>query len=141
LVREGLGAGAVAGVLSGLPSTVHAVLAGRPLLASSAAAGTLLLDDDRSQAALVLAGAAAHACLSLGWGAVLEAALPERPSLLSGVAAGLAIAALDLGVVGRRQPAIRALPAVPQVLDHAAYGLVVALVLRRRPQVFRRQRA
>jgi hypothetical protein len=46
--------------------------------------------------------------------------------------AGLAIAALDLGVLGRRVPRIRALPLLPQVLDHVAYGATVGAVLSAR---------
>jgi hypothetical protein len=44
----------------------------------------------------------AHAALSLGWALVLAACLPRRQTLAWAVPAGLAIAALDLGVVGRR---------------------------------------
>jgi hypothetical protein len=46
--------------------------------------------------------------------------------------AGLGIAALDLGIVGRRVPRIRALPLAPQVADHLAYTETVAVVLARR---------
>jgi hypothetical protein len=46
-----------------------------------------------------------------------------------GLVAGAAIAALDLGVVGRRFPDIDALDAGPQVLDHLAFGVVAAVVL------------
>jgi hypothetical protein len=46
--------------------------------------------------------------------------------------AGLGIAALDLGVIGRRIPAIRALPQGRQWADHVAFGLTVGIVLRRR---------
>jgi hypothetical protein len=116
LIREGTMAGAVAGVASGLPSTL---LDRRPIEATRAA-GTLL------GAPTLPRGAVAHAALSLGWGVALAALLPRRPSLLTGALAGLGIAALDLGLVGRRFPRIRALPAVPQVADHVAYGVSVA---------------
>ncbi len=59
----------------------------------------------------------------------LAAALPRRHTALWGAAAGVAIAAGDLGLVGRRVPPIRALPVVPQVADHLAYGAVVGVVL------------
>jgi hypothetical protein len=62
----------------------------------------------------------------------LARVLPRKgPVMAAGAAAGLAIAVLDLGVIGRRLPRIRALPKLPQVLDHVAYGVVVALVLNR----------
>jgi hypothetical protein len=37
----------------------------------------------------------------------------------------VAIAALDLGFIGRRLPAIRWLAIAPQVADHLAFGMVV----------------
>jgi hypothetical protein len=63
---------------------------------------------------------------------VLAAVLPRRRTTLAAAPAGLAIAALDLGLVGRRRPRIRALPLAPQVLDHVAYAVAVAAVLQRR---------
>jgi hypothetical protein len=44
----------------------------------------------------------------------------------------MAIAALDLTLIGRRIPSIRTLPQGRQWADHAAYGLTVGLVLRAR---------
>jgi hypothetical protein len=129
---DGLVAGAVAGVVSGAPSTVHAAVTGRPVLAATEAAGTILAPAARSRAVLLASAAVAHAGLSLGWGVVLAAALPRRRPAAWGALAGLAIAALDLGTVGRRRPAIRALPTVPQVADHVAYGAAVGAVLAAR---------
>jgi hypothetical protein len=116
-----LAAGAVAGVVSGIPSTA---LTRRPIQ-TTRAAGTLL------GAPTIPRGVAAHTAISLGWGVVLAACLPRRPSTLAGIGAGLAIAALDLGLVARRFPAMRALGAGPQVADHVAYGITVAWWLRR----------
>jgi hypothetical protein len=53
--------------------------------------------------------------------------------MLWGAVAGAAIAALDLGVVGRRVPAIAELPSAPQVADHVVFGAVVGALLTRRP--------
>lgn len=129
---DGLVAGALAWAVSGLPSTVHAAASGRDLLAPVRAAGTLLVPPGSSTPALVVAGAVAHTALSLGWATVLASTLPERLTVAAGAAGGLAIAGLDLGVVGRRFPAIAGLPSLPQVADHVAFGAVVALVVRRR---------
>ena len=123
-------AGAIAGVLSGAPSTVLTLWARGDVLASSAAAGTIVVRDDASRPVQVAAGAAIHGAISLGWALALAGALPRRPGVLAGAAAGLGIAALDLGLLARRFPAIRALAPVPQVLDHVAYGVTVALVVR-----------
>jgi hypothetical protein len=129
---DALAAGAVAGLASGAPSTLHALLTGRDPLEASLAAGTLLLAHERRRARLLAAAAVAHVTLSLGWAVVLAAVLPRRRATASAAAAGLAIAALDLGLVGRHVERIRALPLAPQVLDHVAYAVTVAVVLERR---------
>jgi hypothetical protein len=41
----------------------------------------------------------------------------------------LVIAAIDLGVLARRWPRIRALPVLPQIADHVAYGATVGAIL------------
>jgi hypothetical protein len=132
LLADALVAGAVAALVSGVPSTLHAILSGSDPLEASMAAGTLLLPDERRASRLLPAAMAAHAGLSLGWAIVLGASLPRRRALPWSAIAGLAIAALDLGVVGRRFPRIRALPLLPQVLDHVAYATTVGCVLSRR---------
>ena len=80
----------------------------------------------------MVAGGAVHVAVSLAWGVVLACVLPARPTVRAGVLAGLGIAVLDLGVVGRRLPTIRDLQPGPQVLDHVAYGVTVAAVVSRR---------
>ena len=47
-----------------------------------------------------------------------------------GALAGLAIGGLDLGIAARRVPAIAALPQVPQLADHVAFGAVAGWMLR-----------
>jgi hypothetical protein len=122
-------AAAVAAVLSGAPSTAHALLTRANPLEASLAAGTLLLPHEQRPSRLLAAATVTHAALSLGWAIVLAAVLPRRRAPFAAGAAGLAIAALDLGVVGRRFPRIRALALVPQILDHVAYAVTVAAVL------------
>jgi hypothetical protein len=129
-VRDGLVAGAVAGVLSGLPSTVHALAMGRSPLDATLAAGAIVAPG-RSSGVQLLAAVPVHAALSLGWGVALSFVLPRRRGALTGALAGMGIAALDLGVFGRRFPAVRELPAGPQLADHVAYGIVVGATLER----------
>jgi hypothetical protein len=119
-------AGAVAAVLSGLPSTVHAALTGREVLAAARAAGTLMPGGKSD----VVAGVAAHLVVSAGWTVVL-AAVNRRCGLgvLGGAAAGLVIAAVDLEFFGRRYSAIQELPRIPQWLDHVAFGAIVGGML------------
>jgi hypothetical protein len=130
-LRAGLRAGAVAGALSGVPSTVHALATGRSPFDALQAAGTLLLADDAPSSAQAAAGVVAHGAISLGWGVVLTAVLPRRRTVVWGALAGLVIAGLDLGVLGRRWPRIRALPTLPQVADHITFGALVGAVISR----------
>jgi len=130
-LRAGLRAGAVAAVVSGAPSTVSALLARRSPLDAVRAAGTLLLPDDAPPRRLAVAGGAAHGVISSGWGVVLAATLPRRHGAAWGALAGLVIAGIDLGVLARRWPRIRALPLLPQIADHVAYGATVGAMLSR----------
>jgi hypothetical protein len=131
-LRDALPAGLVAAVVSGLPSTAVALARGDDVLEGARAAGALLLPRERRTLPLLAAAVPVHLALSLGWAVVLERALPRGREPLAGVLAGLAIAALDLGVIGRRLAPIRALPQPRQWADHAAYGLAVGSVLARR---------
>jgi hypothetical protein len=129
-IREAIAAGAWAAALSGAPSTVHALVRGRDPLEATRAAGSILLPREARTRRLVAAAVPIHLALSLGWALVLER-LGVRGAG-RGAAAGLAIAAIDLGLVGRHLPSIRALPAAPQLADHVLYGTIVGFVLARR---------
>ena len=124
-------AAAVAGVVSGVPSTAHAVVTGSDPLLAARAAGALLGRPTLAR------GVVAHTLVSVAWAAVLAVVLPRRGATAVGAAAGVVIAAIDLGVVGRRIPAIRDLPVAPQVADHLAFGALVGMTLGhpRRPSV------
>ena len=128
--RDAVAAGLVAAAVSGAPSTVHALATGRDPLEPTLAAGSILLPRERRRLPLVAAAVPVHLAISLGWALVLTAVLPRCRTTTAGAAAGLAIAALDLGVIGRRIPAIRTLPQGRQWADHVAYGLAVGVVLR-----------
>lgn len=130
-MRTALIAGTVGALVGGIPSTIHAMATGRDPLEATYAAGTILLPHEERRGRLLVAATVAHGAISIGWAAVLTRVLPRRHPVLGGAAAGLAISALDLGVVGRRVDRIRRLPTGPQVADHVAYGLAVGLVLRR----------
>ena len=131
-LADGLSAGGLAAVLSGAPSTLHALLTGADPLEATLAAGTLVLPRETRPLPLLLVALPVHTAISLGWGVVLALGLPRRRPVAAGALAGVAIAALDLGVVGRRFPRIRALATLPQVADHVAYGVVVGAVVARR---------
>ena len=130
--RDGVVAGSLAGVLSGAPSTAHALASRADPLEATIAAGSLLLPTEKRRARLLLAALPVHVAISLAWGVALALLLPRRRTVALGALAGVAIAALDLGLVGRLFPRIRALPIGPQVADHVVFGTVVGAVLTRR---------
>ena len=117
--------------MSGLPSTLHALATRADPFEATVAAGSLVLPEEDDHLRLTLAAVPVHLALSLGWAFVLSRALP-RGGALRGAVAGLAIAALDLGVIGRHYPRIRRLPLLPQLADHVAFGATVGAVLARR---------
>jgi hypothetical protein len=146
VTRGALPAGAVAAVLSGAPSTLWALATHADPLEPSLAAGSMLLPRSSRRSTRLLAGAAVHIAVSLGWAQALALAPgwrrhPPAGGALWGTAAGLAIAALDLGFAhtahtahtarSARLSAIRALPVLPQVADHLAYGAIVGTLLAR----------
>jgi hypothetical protein len=131
-LADALAAGAAGAVLSGVPSTAVTVVRGERLLDGAIAAGSILLPGERRTLPLVAAAVPVHLALSLGWAAVMSALLPRRATVPAAVAGGLAIAALDLELIGRAFPRVRALPQGRQWADHVAYGLAVGVVVRRR---------
>jgi hypothetical protein len=134
-MQDSLRAGLIAAAVSGLPSTAIALARRDDVLEGARAAGKLLLPRETRTPPLLLAAVPVHVAISLGWAIVLERALPRGREPLCGLLGGLAIAALDLGVIGRRLPPIRALPQPRQWADHAAYGLAVGAVLAQRRRV------
>lgn len=124
-----LRAAAWAAALSGLPSTAHALATGRDPLEAAYAAGTIVLPREKSPGRLLAVAVPVHLALSLGWTVALDRAGVRGGG--RGGLAGLAIAALDLGVVARRFPRIRALPLLPQLADHAVFGAVAGALLAR----------
>jgi hypothetical protein len=115
-----------------VPSTIWALSAGRDPLAATLAAGSLLLPHETRRRRLLAAAVPVHVALSLGWAVVLARILPRGREVTGGAIGGLGIAALDLGIGARRFPRVRALPLLPQVADHVAYGASVGFVLARR---------
>ena len=115
----------VAAMFSGVPSTLYAIVARRPLLSSTRAAGTLLGRESLPR------GAAVHVVLSAGWTAAIAAVLPARRPVVSGALLGAVIAALDLSIARRWYPAIARLPHCPQLADHVAFGTLAATVIAR----------
>src|SRR3954467_13234913 len=131
-LADALAAGAAGALLSGVPSTAVTLLRRESLLDGATAAGSILLPTERRTLPLVAAAVPVHLALSVGWAAVMSALLPRRATVPAAVAGALAIAALDLELIGRAFPRVRALPQGRQWADHVAYGLAVGAVVRRR---------
>ena len=87
VVRNGLAAGALAALPSGLPSTLQALLTGRDPLEATTAAGSMLLPREERTLVLVAAAVPVHVALSLGWGMILARTL-RRPTVSRGIGAG-----------------------------------------------------
>jgi hypothetical protein len=124
-----LAAGVVGAVVSGVPSTAWTLVERGDPIEGARALGRVLLPREERTLVLLVAGAPVHLALSLGWAGVLGAVLPPRAEPLTGALGGVAIAALDLAVLGRLFPPIRALPQGRQWADHVAFGVSVGAVL------------
>lgn len=128
-------AGLTAALLSGAPSTVVALSRGEDVFASTEAVGAALAPRCRKGWGRVGIGAVAHVLISLFWARVLQGRLRENKdpagAAIAGAACGAGIALIDIGVIARFLPPIRALPAGPVVADHVAYGAIVGWVLHR----------
>jgi hypothetical protein len=120
-------AAAWAATLSGAPSTLQALATGRDPLEATLAAGSILLPREERRTRLLAAAVPVHLALSLGWTVALDRA--GLRGARAGAIAGLAFAAIDLGLVGRRVPRVRALPLLPQLADHALFGAVAGYLL------------
>ena len=124
-------AGVVAGTLGGLPSILHAIVTRRDPVEAVRAAGTLVASEDDAPGRLLAAGLVAHPVVSAAWALVLVPMLARRDRpVLVGACLGLAIGGLDRAIAVRGFPRLAALPLVPQLADHAAYGALVGLVVR-----------
>jgi hypothetical protein len=124
-------AAVAAGMLSGIPSSVHALATGESPLDAVRAAGTIAVGEEAPPTTRLVAGFAVHGALSLCWTAVLAAIPPQRHPVVGGVLAGFGIAVVDLSIAHRRYPAIAALPRGAQVADHVAFGAIAGFVLGR----------
>lgn len=123
----------MASLLGGAPSTVIAVVTGGP-----GRGAEYLLDTTRRVGVLVppfrpglTRGVVAHLAISLLVGEMLARVVPRRRSVLWGGLAGLATGIVNVGVVGRRIPAIASLPLGPQLADNVAFGVVFAVIADR----------
>ncbi len=130
---------AAAAVLSAAPSALISVGRNRAVgpaigdvLVATRAAGSLVPPGRLG----LVRGSVAHLGVSLVCGELLARTLPQKHSVMWGAGAGLGIGVVNLRVIGRGCPQLRALPLMPQLADNVAFGALFALVAdRRRPAV------
>lgn len=123
--RDLLYAWLAATLLSGIPSTLFALVTGGDPMEATRAAGAMV-----GRPESFVAAGAVHATVSLFWCCVLWLALPLRRTTLWAVAASAAIAVLDLRVMAPIFfPEVFALAFWPQFADHLMWGACVGIVV------------
>ena len=115
-------------LLSGIPSTVYALVTGGDALEATRAAGAMVGRPDS-----IVAAGAVHAAVSLFWTSLLWLVLPLKHTTLWALAASAGIAVLDLRIIAPVFfPEIAALAFWPQFADHLMWGACVGLPLEYR---------
>jgi hypothetical protein len=131
LIGDVLWAWLVATLLSGLPSTLHALATGADAWEATRAAGAMLIASDSPLPRLVAAAAIVHGAVSLLWASIATLVLPRRGTVLAALALAAAIAVLDLRVIAPILfPEVARLPFWPQFADHLMWGACVGVTLR-----------
>jgi hypothetical protein len=134
--RRVLEATAAASVLAGAPSLAVALSRGgvagawRDGMRATRAIGVLLPPARPN----LVGGAVAHFAISAAAGELFGRLLPVRHSVAWGAAGGTVMGLVNVGLIGRRFPAIRALPFGRQVADNVAFGVIFAAVADRAPR-------
>ena len=137
--RDVIWAWLAATLLSGIPSTLYALVTDGDPMEATRAAGAMLLPHETSSAKLLAAAALVHPAVSLFWAIVLAIVLPLRRVTVWAVLASVAIAFLDLKVIAPLFfPQVAALAFWPQFADHVIWGACLGLTLHYR--AFRRAR-
>jgi hypothetical protein len=141
--RQLLYAWLLATLLSGIPSTLDALISGGDPTEATRAAGAMLLPSETRFPVLFAAAALVHSSVSFFWAVLLWFALPKRHTTLWVLLASMAIAFLDLRIIAPAFfPEIAALAFWPQFADHLAWGASysVGLALGQRRGMGRRTR-
>ena len=116
-------------LLSGIPSSVHALLTGRDVLEATRAAAAML----PLSGSLLVDAALVHGSVSLFWALVLWPTLPRRHLAIWAIAAAALIGILDLLIIAPRFfPEVAALDFWPQMADHLMWGACLGWVLQKR---------
>lgn len=126
--RDLLYAWLLATLLSGIPSTLHALVTGGDPTEATRAAGAMLLPSETDFKTLLAAAAIVHPTVSLFWTLALWILLPHRRTLLWALIASVAIALIDLRLIAPAFfPRVAALAFWPQFADHLMWGTCIGL--------------
>ena len=129
-VIDVLVAAAWAALLSGIPSTLYAVLTAGDPMEATRAAGAMLISYEASDTELFFAAGVVHVAITLFWAFILATLLPRRHLVWWCVAAAALIAFLDVKLIARAFfPEVYALDFWPQFADHVAWGATLGLAL------------
>ena len=124
----------LATLLSGIPSTLYALVSGGDPLEATRAAGAMVIDPDAPFRELFVAAALVHASVSLFWALILWLVLPYRRPMLWALGASAGIALLDLRLIAPAFfPEVAALEFWPQFADHLMWGACVGFAFARAP--------
>lgn len=122
----------LATLLSGIPSTLYALVTGGDSLEATRAAGAMVMDADAPFRKLFVAAAIVHASVSLFWAFILWVVLPYQRTVLWALAASAGIALLDLQLIAPTFfPEVAALEFWPQFADHLMWGACVGFAFAR----------
>ena len=131
-LRSVLRAGTLAALVSGVPSLTWLLVTGGDLSAPINAVAAMVGATDAPVTLRLAAATAVHFAVSLLWAAILVLSIPRRRPIVGSIAAGIAIAFLDLRVIAPRFfPEAAALSFPLQLADHVVWGLIVGIVIRR----------
>lgn len=126
-------AGGIAGVVSGIPSTVYLLLTEGDLFASLNALVAMVTSSELPVLSRICVAAAVHLAVSVFWASVLVLLMPRRAPMIGALIASAVIAFVDLKLIAPSFFAeAAALAFIPQLADHLAWGATVGAVLRMR---------
>lgn len=131
-------AGAVAGVIGAIPSTVHFFVTSRDVSAPLNALAAMVEADELPVLPRAVIASIVHFTVSLFWASLLVARLPKDHELFYALVAGLIIALLDLEILAPLFfPEVASLAFLPQLADHLAWAGTVGWVVRTRRRSMR----
>jgi len=123
-LKQIIAAGIIGILLSSIPSTIYYRVTSQNILEPFLSIGLIFIDLSHFYL-LILISAALHFLISLFWSMVLKFIIPNKKQLLFGMFTGIAIALIDLIIIGSHIPGIANLEFFPLLADHVLWGIIV----------------